>query len=208
MQSSLTLTTIAALTGILALGAFVPSVSVLAVSARSSASGFMHGVFMSMGIVVGDILFILIAMYGLSVLADLMNSYFVLIKYIGGAYLIWLGIRLWRSQPAPEGMQESSNVSMPSSFLTGLLITLADQKAILFYLGFFPAFIDLSAISPVDTSIILGIATLAVGGPKLLYAFMANKAGLLLKNANATKGIHMVAGSVMVVVGTVLVVTA
>ena len=121
-------------------GALIPGVSVLAVSARSAAFGFAHGIFTSLGIVVGDMAFILVAIYGLSVLAGLMGNYFFLIKYLGGAYLIWLGIVLWRSKSKVEKVADSGKSSLPSSFMTGLLITLGDQKAILFYLGFFPAF--------------------------------------------------------------------
>lgn len=208
MESSLTPANIAALTGIMVLGALVPGVSVLAVSARSAALGFAHGVLTSVGIVVGDIVFILIAIYGLSVLADLMGSHFALIKYLGGAYLIWLGIVLWRSKPKADRVEGNSKTTMPSSFLTGLLITLADQKAILFYLGFFPAFIDLSTLSLADTSIILVIATVAVGGPKLLYAFMAERAGLIFRNSKATRAINIATGSVMVGVGVFLVAKA
>src|SRR3990170_3673471 len=208
MESSLTPANIAALTGIMVFGALVPSVSVLAVSARSAALGFAHGVLTSVGIVVGDIVFILIAIYGLSVLADLMGSLFALVKYLGGAYLIWLGTVLWRSKPKADGVEGNSKTSMPSSFLTGLLITLADQKAILFYLGFFPAFIDLSAISLADTGIILIIATVAVGGPKLLYAFMAERAGLIFRNSKAARAVNITAGSVMAGVGVFLVAKA
>ncbi len=208
MESSLTLTNIAALTGVMVLGALVPSVSVLTVSARSAALGFAHGVFTSVGIVVGDVVFILIAIYGLSLLADLMGSHFALIKYLGGAYLIWLGTVLWRSKLKADGVEEGSKTSMRSSFLTGLLITLADQKAILFYLGFFPAFLDLSRLSFADTDIILVIATVAVGGPKLLYAFMAERAGLIFRNPKATRAINIAAGSVMVGVGVFLVAKA
>ena len=147
MESSLTFASIAALSGVMVVGAMIPGVSVLAVSARSAAFGFAHGIFTSLGIVVGDIVFILVAIYGLSVLADLMGNHFVLIKYLGGAYLIWLGIVIWRSKSKAEGVEENSESSLLSSFMTGLLITLGDQKAILFYLGFFPAFVDLSKMS-------------------------------------------------------------
>ncbi|HBE31773.1 MAG TPA: hypothetical protein DD990_10680, partial [Cyanobacteria bacterium UBA11368] len=51
-------------------------------------SGFIHGVFATIGIVLGDIIFIIIAIWGLSFLAETMGNLFVLIKYIGGAYLI------------------------------------------------------------------------------------------------------------------------
>jgi threonine/homoserine/homoserine lactone efflux protein len=206
MESSLTLGSIIALFGSMIVLAFIPSVSVLVVSARSAASGFTHGVFATIGIVAGDIIFIILAIYGLSVLAELMGSRFSLIKYLGGAYLIWLGIKLWRSGPNTGEVDNNIEPSLLSSFLTGLFITLGDQKAILFYSGFFPAFLDLSSVSLADTGIIIVIATLAVGGAKLVYAYMADRASLLLSNSSATKIINIVAGTVMVGVGVLLVV--
>jgi len=206
MESSLTLGSITALFGAMTVLAFIPSVSVLVVSARSAACGFTHGVFTTIGIVVGDIMFIILAIYGLSVLAELMGSRFSLVKFLGGAYLIWLGIALWRPKSKTEGVENNIEPSLMSSFLTGLLITLGDQKAILFYLGFFPAFVDLSSVTLVDTSIIILIATLAVGGAKLVYAFLADRASLLLASSSATGIINIVAGTVMIGVGVFLVV--
>ena len=204
MLSNLTFTSVVTLSGVMVVGALIPSVSVSAVLARSAAFGFAHGIFTSFGIVVGDIVFILIAIYGLSVLADLMGSDFVLVKYLGAAYLIWLGTVLWSSKSKTDGVKANSKSSLLSSFMIGLLITLGDQKAILFYLGFFPALLDLSTISLLDTSIIITIATLAVGGPKLVYAFMADRASLIFKKTGATKAINIAAGSVMVGVGVLL----
>jgi len=204
MESSLTPGSIAALFGSMIVLAFIPSISVLVVSARSAACGFTHGVFTTIGIVVGDIIFILLAIYGLSVLAELMGSRFSLVKYLGGAYLIWLGIQLWISKPGTGEVENNIEPSLLSSFLAGLFITLGDQKAILFYLGFFPAFLDLSSVSLADTSIIILIATLAVGGAKLVYAYMADRASLLLSSSTATKIINIVAGTVMVGVGVLL----
>jgi threonine/homoserine/homoserine lactone efflux protein len=77
--------------------AIVPSVSVLAVTARAAAFGFSHGLFTALGIVVADILFILVAVYGLALIAEMMGDQFRLIQYLGAAYLIWLGISLWRA---------------------------------------------------------------------------------------------------------------
>lgn len=205
MESSLTFGSLTALFGAMTVLAFIPSVSVLVVSARSAASGFIHGVFTALGIVVGDIVFIILAIYGLSVLAELMGSRFSLVKYLGGAYLIWLGITLWSSKSGTEKIENNIEPSLLSSFLAGLLITLGDQKAILFYLGFFPAFIDLSSVTLADTSIIILIATLAVGGAKLVYAFLADRANLLLASSGATRIINIVAGTVIIGVGVFLV---
>ncbi|MFP5269227.1 MAG: LysE family translocator [Coleofasciculus sp.] len=204
MKSSMTFSTIIALFSAMVVLASIPSVSVLAVSTRAATSGFIHGVFTTIGIVVGDIIFIIIAIWGLSLLAGTMGGLFVLIKYLGGAYIIVLGIGLCRSKLNNVETQAVTASSWLSSFIAGLSITLADQKATLFYLGFFPAFIDISKLSYLDTSIIIGITTVAVGGVKLGYAFMADKARLLM-SSKIRKGINTAAGCVMIAVGVFLV---
>ena len=206
METSLTLGSITALFGTMIVLAFIPSASVLVVSYKSAACGFTHGVFTTIGIVVGDIIYILLAIYGLSVLAELTGNRFSLVKYLGGAYLIWLGIRLWRANQNTADVENIIEPSLLSSFLTGLFITLGDQKAVLFYLGLFPAFLDLSSVTLADTGIIILTATLAVGGAKLVYAYMADRASRLLSNTSATKIINIVAGTVMVSVGVLLIV--
>jgi len=201
IESSLSLASILALLGTLIVLAVIPSVSVLAVSARAAAFGFTHGMFTALGIVIADIIFILVAVYGLALIAGLMGEQFTLIKYIGGAYLIWLGISLWRTDSRARKSDTVKQSSLGSSFLTGFLITLGDQKAILFYLGFFPAFIDLSRMTPADTLIIIAIAIVGVGGAKLVYAYLADRASLLFENTRAIHGINMLAGGVMIAVG-------
>lgn len=205
MQTSMTLSSIVALFGAMVVLAAIPSVSVLAVSTRAATCGFIHGVFTTIGIVLGDIIFIAIAIWGLSFLAETMGSLFVLIKYLGGAYLIFLGISLFRLKARNVETEEVVKSSLFSSFLTGLFITLGDQKATLFYLGFFPAFVDLSQVSWLDTGIIIAIATVAVGGVKLGYAFMANKARLMI-SSNITKGLNIAAGCVTIAVGIFLII--
>jgi threonine/homoserine/homoserine lactone efflux protein len=184
--------------------AMVPSVSVLAVTARAAAFGFSHGLFTTLGIVVADILFILVAVYGLALIAGMMGDQFRLIQYIGATYLIWLGISLWRADTKARTSDSLGQSSWSSSFLTGLLITLGDQKAILFYLGFFPAFIDLPAMTPADTLIIVLIAILAVGGAKLVYAYLADRASLMFKDSRALHGINLLAACIMIAVGIAL----
>ena len=103
LETSLTPAAIVALTIIMITGALVPGVSVLVVSARSATLGFFHGVLATLGIIVGDILFVLIALFGLSLLADIMGSHFDLIRYLAGLYLIWLGITLLRAGSAATG---------------------------------------------------------------------------------------------------------
>jgi threonine/homoserine/homoserine lactone efflux protein len=84
--------------------------------------------------------------------------------------------------------------------LAGLSLTLADQKAVLFYLAFFPAFIDLSQVSYLDTAIVIGVTFLAVGGVKLFYAFMADRARLMF-DPRINKRMNILAGVVTIAVG-------
>ena len=208
LESSLSLTSILALLGTMIVLAVIPSVSVLAVSARAAAFGFTHGMFTALGIVIADIIFILIAVYGLALVAELMGEQFRWIKYLGGIYLIWLGLALWRAESKTRDSDAVKQSSLGSSFLTGFLITLGDQKAILFYLGFFPAFIDLNQVTTADTLIIILIAIIGVGGAKLVYAYLADRASLLFKNTRAIRWINCLAGSVMIAVGVVLLLKA
>ncbi|MGB3514938.1 MAG: LysE family translocator [Elainellaceae cyanobacterium] len=207
MQSTITLGNVLALFGAMVVLASIPSVSVLAVSTRAATSGLIHGALTALGVVLGDVIFILIAILGLSLLIEAIGPFFVLIKYLGAAYLILIGVQLFRSKPASLEIGEAIPSSHLSSFLTGLLITLADQKAIFFYLGFFPAFLDLSKVSYVDAGIIIATAMLSVGGVKLGYAILADRARLLV-SVKARRSLNWLAGSVMVSVGIVLVATA
>jgi len=212
-QSNLTLGSTAALFAAMVVLAAIPSVSVLTVSTRAASFGLLHGVLTAAGIVAGDLLFIAIALWGLSFLSDLLGNLTFLIRYLGGAYLLWLGIKTVRarsthlkSKISPISQSDSS-ASRLSSFLTGLLITLADQKATLFYLGFFPAFLDLSQVSYVDAGVIMLVAIAAVGGVKIGYALLANWTSAILSPTLRTR-LNAIAGWGMMAVGIFLILTA
>ena len=83
--------------------------------------------------------------------------------------------------------------------------TLSDPKAILFYVSFFPAFLDVSNVPVCDISIIMGTTTIAVGGSKLGYAYMADRARFLFKSSRAKRGMNITAGTVMIGTGIFLV---
>jgi threonine/homoserine/homoserine lactone efflux protein len=207
MESSVTLTNMVLLFGAMAVLAAVPSISVLAVSARSASFGFVDGAFTAMGVVVGDILFILLAMFGLALLVEALGSMFFIVKYLGGVYLIWLGIALWRSEARATEIGSATGSSLQSSFMTGLLITLGDQKAVLFYLGFLPVFIDVSAVTYLDAGVVLGITILAVGGVKLVYAYAADRTSALFRG-KAGEAMTVIVACLMIAAGTFIMVMA
>ena len=204
---NLTLDNILALFGIMLVGALIPGLSVLTVVARTAAHGFIHGVLTTLGIITGDIIFILIAIYGLAVLTDVMGGYFIIIRYLGGVWLIWLGITLARARAKTEPCHDNPTTAGHSSYIIGLIITLGDQKAILFYLGFFPALMDLSIISTIDTVVIIIIASVAISS-KLVYALATDRAHKLIDNALALKRINLVAAFILVIAGVLVIFNA
>lgn len=156
--------------------ALIPGPGVLCVTARSSVGGFSHGVSAAAGIVAGDYVFITFALAGLATLSKMLGDLFIVIKYLGAAYLIWLGICLFIDAKKTASSSAVKRSNPIASFSAGLVTTLGNPKAILFYLSFFPTFLDLSSISLFTAILVYLIATIAVGGVMLMYAYLATKA--------------------------------
>ncbi|WP_437813608.1 LysE family translocator [Sorangium sp. So ce1078] len=144
---------------------------------------------------------IVLAVYSLTAVAEAMGSLFILAKVACAAYLIWLGAGLWRARPDVAIAEPATGAARFSAFLGGFFITLADPKAILFYMGLFPAFLDLSSVSLADTAILMSIATGVVGGVKLGYAYAAERATSLFEKSTARRRLNMAAKTVMLGTG-------
>ncbi|MGF1602386.1 MAG: LysE family translocator [Thermosynechococcaceae cyanobacterium] len=201
----MTVSSAIALFGAMVALAIIPSPSVFAAVARTMASGFMQGFVTTLGIVMGDLIFILVAVYGLWSVTEIGDGLLFGVKLLGSAYLIWLGLSLWRSQAKLVEIKGVTEFSGLSNFICGLLITLSDPKAILFYVSFLPAFLDLKTLSIFDTGLVMAIATVAVGGPKLGYAYMTDQSRGLFSNARAKQTINRFAGSIMIATGLFLI---
>ena len=84
--------------------ALLPGPGILVVMARSVSAGLRHGVSATVGIVAGDFVFITLALLGLATLSSVLGELFIFIKYIGAAYLIWLGVSMFmRSKTEHHG---------------------------------------------------------------------------------------------------------
>lgn len=182
--------------------AAMPSASVALVVARSSSLGLRNGIATAIGIVAGDLIFVFIAILGMSALAVAMGSVFSVFKYIGGAYLIWLGIRLIISKESRElHLPDYRRSTLLSSFASGLLLTLGDMKAILFYASLFPALMNKTAFSLSDIITVITVTIITVGGVKLAYAIMALTIVSRLQARSASRHTKKVAGGLMIGAG-------
>jgi threonine/homoserine/homoserine lactone efflux protein len=191
------LTSLSLLTTMLLLAA-LPGPGMLLVIARTLDNGWKQGLVTVAGIMTADYIFICLAVYGLATLAGVMGSLFIFVKYVGAAYLIWLGIKLTLSQKSTH-IEVPKKASLHSAnYLAGLLTTLGNPKAILFFLSFFPAFLDLTQVSLVDVATIFLIEILSVGSVMTAYVFLAVKAQSSLKSSSKTKYLKYGSGAFLI----------
>jgi len=188
--------------------ALIPSSSVALVVTRSVTHGVPNGISVSLGIVFGDLIFILLAILGLSVIAETMGWLFLTIKYIGATYLIWLGYTLLTSESTTAISVEKTKQkgSLVASFLAGLFLTLGDVKAIFFYVSLFPTFVNLETLNLTDVAMIMLVTIVTVGGVKIFYAISASKLASMSKGYNLERKAKKVAGGFMVGAGSYLIV--
>jgi threonine/homoserine/homoserine lactone efflux protein len=195
----LSLLTLLATMGVLAA---IPSASVALVVTRSATRGIRDGISVAGGIVLGDLIFVALAILGMGLLAETMGSFFVILRYVGGAYLVWLGFSLIRSDVKVNLVQsDTSKISLLASFTSGLLLTLGDIKAILFYASLFPAFVDMSSLQASEIVGLVAVTIVAVGGVKILYAYSAQEIVKRFHNQKAQKLTKTTAGCCMISAG-------
>ena len=188
--------------------AITPGPGVFATISRALSSGFLNASFVVMGIVIGDIIFLLLAIFGLSAIASILGDFFILVKYLGGIYLLFLGYKILTSKEQETNLKGIYELSWKKNFLTGLIITLSNPKVILFYLGFLPTFINLLTLTAIDIFIISTVVTIVLGGVMLAYAYSASRAKNLFKSKSSKRKMNIAAGSVMISAGAVLIIKA
>ncbi len=196
--------------GIMVVLAALPSTSVALVVTRSATLGVANGFSVAAGIVLGDLVFIMLAILGLSFVAETMGGLFMVIKYLGAFYLLWLGFSLLKSQSNIKIKTNSirKNGNLITSFLAGLILTLGDVKAIVFYVSLFPMFIDLAALKVTEVLIVTLVTVVSVGGVKILYALFAEKIANLTREQKYENTARKAAGGLMIGTGTCLIIKA
>ncbi|KZN54472.1 hypothetical protein N474_01775 [Pseudoalteromonas luteoviolacea CPMOR-2] len=174
----------------------IPGPAVFAITTTSLSGGFRRGASMTLGLVVADYVFILLAVSGLSFIAETMGSAFAIIKYLCAAYLVWMGINLFLSKPELPNHTEQPKTHRYDIF-AGFLLTMSNPKAIIFYVALFPAFVDFQNITPSDILGIFTCATLAFSSVNLGYAYLSAKARVFVSNPNRLGIFNKLAGSLL-----------
>lgn len=147
------------LAGVFVVVAAIPGPCMIAISARAAQRGFGRGMVQALGCATGDMCFVCLTAFGLGWVATEMAPLFTAIRWIGAAYLFWLGARALLERegaggrfgtgadaPGPDGTRPSSALG---DWLGGLTTCLSNPKVILFYGSVLPAFLDMGSLSPV-----------------------------------------------------------
>ncbi|MGC9456059.1 MAG: LysE family translocator [Halothiobacillaceae bacterium] len=151
--------------------AALPGLSSLLIATESASGGFARGACVAAGVVAGDLVYVLVAVLGLQALVAAVSAGIDGIGYVAAGLLAWLAFRHWRAQTI-EWPQQNSPQGTSLAFLRGFVVTLADQKALLFYLALLPAFFDFEAAEAGDFLSLIVIALMAVGSAKLAWAWL------------------------------------
>ncbi len=182
-----------------------PGPGVFATTSRALASGMRPALAVILGIVAGDVAYLLLATFGLSVIANALGELFFVVRLLGGIYLMWLGVRMYLKEPTPpEGESGERDVSRAGNFTSGLVITLSNPKVIVFYGGFLPTFMDLSALSLADLAVVVAIVSAVLSSVMVCYALLATRVRGLISSRRAARRLNRVAGTAMVATGAVI----
>jgi threonine/homoserine/homoserine lactone efflux protein len=159
-----------------------PGPAVLFIVARSVAQGRSAGLVSVLGIHLGTIVHIVAAAVGLSALVVSSALAFAIVKYLGAAYLIWIGLRtLLAKDPEPQGV-EIPDEPLRRVFRDGFVVNLFNPKTAIFFLAFLPQFVD-PARGAVHWQIIaLGFTFMGLGMlSDAMFALIAGAAGEFLR---------------------------
>lgn len=177
----------------------------VALIARAISGGFHAAWPLALGVVVGDVLWPLLAIFGVSYLVSIYADFLTILRYFGALVFVVMGVALIRH--ASVSLATDSRLTKPgmwAGFVAGLLVILGNPKAILFYMGILPGFFDLSAISWPD---ILAICILSMIVPllgNLVLAASIDRARRFLASPTAVRRTNVTAGALLILVGIVI----
>ncbi|HEU5137370.1 MAG TPA: LysE family translocator [Steroidobacteraceae bacterium] len=181
-----------------ALAVAAPGPGIAAIVARGLAHGMKGVPSFIAGFVIGDLVWFAIAATGLAALARTAATLFVAIKWAGVAYLLYLAYKLWTSPTGQVAVDRTDEKQHGwRAFLASLMLTLANPKAILFFLALLPTVVDLASMNAVRflqiSAAIVIVQPLVLGA----YAFLAARARELFTTPTAVRRLNRTSGAAM-----------
>ena len=186
-----------------------PGPGVFAILARAMVDGPKKCVMLAMGMIGSDVIYLILACFGLATIAENWSEVFTAIRYLGASYLIYLGYKMIKSLPQIKSdiqaeTEAQKEKAMLASFTQGFLISASNPKVILFYISFLPTFIDLTVLTAQDIALVSVLSSIALMSGLMLIAFGASRMAGMLKTPVAHQRLNRGAGSIMIAAGAYL----
>ncbi|MDM7931848.1 LysE family translocator [Tabrizicola sp.] len=177
----------------------VPGPVWVALTARSLAFGFRGAWPLAIGVALGDLIWPLTAIFGLTWILSLYGDFLSLLRWVAAAVFLLMGMLLIRKPT--EKLDSDSRMTRPGAlagFGVGVAAVIGNPKAILFYMGVLPGFFDLSRVTVPDISVILLISALVPMLGNLGLAWFLDRARRLLSSPEAMRRLNIVSGILLI----------
>ncbi|KMW59013.1 Transporter, LysE family [Candidatus Rhodobacter oscarellae] len=177
----------------------------LAVMARTMAGGFRAAWPLALGVAVGDAIWPLVAILGVTWLAATFTWFLLALKWVAVLMFLVMGILVIRS--AGKAIGEDSRLTRPgmwAGFAAGLAAVIANPKAALFYMALLPGFFDVSRVTWVDIAVIIPISMAVPFLGNLMLAAFVDRMRRLVRSPAALRRLNLAAGGLLIAVGFVI----
>ncbi|MGI9421447.1 MAG: LysE family translocator [Geminicoccaceae bacterium] len=193
-----------------ALFAYFPGPALLYTAAQTIARGRRAGFMAALGIHFGCYLHVIAAALGLSAVLHYVPTLYIALKLVGAAYLIWLGIAMWRREATASEATLPAAKSTRRALIESMIVEILNPKVALFFLAFLPQFVDPSAGLPVALQFLaLGtIVNFTFTSADILTVLLADKVVRYLRQSGrGTQVARRVGGGLLVALGAHLALT-
>ena len=180
----------------------------VALTARTLAGGFHAAWPLALGVVVGDALWPLLAILGVTWIVSVFSGFMLVLKWVAAFVFLVMGALILKN--ANKEIASDSRLTKPgmwAGFLAGVAVILGNPKAILFYMGVLPGFFDLTKVGWIDIGIIVlaSIAVPLIGN--VFFALSIDRARRLLTSPKALRRTNITAGVLLICVALVIPIT-
>lgn len=140
-----------------------PGLDTFYILARSGREGRAVGVAAAMGINAGCVVHTLAAVLGISAILMTSARAFAVLKYLGAAYLVWIGLRMLLARQTARQATVTRGTGPGAAFRQGMLTNVLNPKVALFFLAFLPQFVSMQAPHPQLGLLVLGLSFIGTG---------------------------------------------
>lgn len=180
----------------------IPGPTILLVISQAVAHGRRSVVPLVAGVLLGDFTAMTLSLLGLGAIMATSAALFSIFKWIGALYLIYLGIKLWKSNPKNNSTQDNAEkASTRSLFKSSFIVTALNPKSIAFFVAFLPQFVDPLQPAFFQLTLLGGTFLFLATLNATLYALFAGQLGEHMKKRNVRRWFNRCGGSALIGAG-------